>query len=175
MPNASATCACYSFCTLRDASHYLRLVPDTLHGPDSPWLGYLRGIYGDRFSPPAMGEKVVELERLQLLYTHGLPVARCAPAHGMHVAPATIPQLPRRVDPICAQSECAAWYPRHGTVVERPKLRGIEPYFVRSTLDVVAVRWWWRAPPVFAPSNDWIEVFRWRRPREGQRQCMRSD
>lgn len=172
--NASATnataCACYSFCTLHDAQHSLKLVPITL-GPDSPWLVYLRGVYGDSFSPPAAGEKVVELERLQLLYTRGLPVARCAPAHGTHVAPATIPQLPRRVDPICAPSECAAWYPPGGTPVERPPMRGIEPYFMRATLDVVAVRWWWRAPPVFASSNAWFEVFRWRRPLEGQRQC----
>ena len=128
-----APCACFSFCTLHDATHALRLVPDALH-PASPWEHYLRGVYGERWVA-RYGEPLDELRRLQLVYTRGIPATRCAPASGSRVARATIPILPRRVDEFCPFAHCVrtGWYPPNGTRVgSRPALRGIEPYFVAA-------------------------------------------
>lgn len=175
----NSTCACYSFCTLHDAVLYVRLIPDALHGSSSPWLAYLRGVYGSAFTA-RLDAPLDELVRLQLLYTRGVPIARCAPLHGTRVAHATIPTLPRRVDAMCDKQRCAAWYPPEGRpAARRPSLRGIEPYFGLASVgaspyEVVAFRWWWRDSPTFAPSGARIEVFRWKRRGEGERGCAVS-
>ena len=177
-PNASTSsysskrCGCFSFCNLRDASTFLRLVPDTLpeHGK-SPWAHYLRGVYGARWRPPPAGERVEELHRLQLLYARGLPISRCtASGAGLHASHASIRDLSARLDPMCNKSACQQWY-ADPPVTSRPPMRGVEVYFRRdATLENFAYRWWWRdhSSP-FVAAGAWAEVYRWKRPMEGKR------
>jgi hypothetical protein len=171
--NASSIgCVCFSFCTLADASRSLRLIPDRLPSNSSPWVGYLRGVYGPRWTAPPANERVHELAELQLLYAHGLPIARCTlPAHPRHT---TVPELPVRIDALCAagHARCDGWHART-PVTSRPPLRNLEPYFQRSAsgqIENLAFRWWWRAAATrsFVPSFAWVEVYRWARKMEGE-------
>lgn len=154
-----APCACWSFCTVSDASRYLRLVPTHLH-EDSPWRSYLTTVYGERLVLPANDSIEVDvMARLQFLYTSGLPVARCTAGRGT------------RESPICERRACVEWYPSGKDQAQRQAVRGVEPYYVRrnsSALEILAFRWYWKDPS-FVPSNTWIEVFRWKAAGEGER------
>ena len=80
-PRGEMVCACFSFCTLREATSSLKLVPNTLHA-NSPWLGYLRSVYGQDFAVES-GVVVDEfLHTHQCARTHRNPLrsAGCAPS-----------------------------------------------------------------------------------------------
>ena len=73
---ASTSCACFSFCTVHEATASLARIPTTLYAA-SPWLKYLRRVYGSSYEMVEGGAIVDELDRLQFIYARGLPIARC--------------------------------------------------------------------------------------------------
>ena len=175
MLSALPSCACFSFCSVADAAASLRSIPERLTSA-SPWIAYLRGVYGENWQPPAPGKRVEELHHLQLLYAHGLPIANCTSSSQSWPSTrlrSSIRDLSKRVDPLCApdESRCKLWRASE-PVTTRPAVRGVEVYFHRQHphLQNIAFRWWWRdASRSFAPASTWAEVFRWNREMEGRR------
>ena len=77
-------CNCFSTCTISDANHFLGLIPRVVSSASSPWVSYLRSVYGSE--PPLP----FELSKLRFWYhrstrwqrLHGdsleWPMAACA-------------------------------------------------------------------------------------------------
>ncbi len=147
---AQHRCACFSFCSLRGTREALTHIPTRLPR-DSPWAAYLASVYGSKFLLPPEGQPVPELERLQFVYAHGVPVANCS--HG------------KKASQLCDRRTCAAWYSLE--LVQRPRVQGVEPYFGRGG-SIFAFRWFW-SEPSFVPDHTWLEVFRWKRSGEGHK------
>ena len=140
----------------------LARLPERL-GPGSPWAGYLRAVYGK--TPPTG----FPLGRLELLYSNLLPLPRdrslqhwqrhhCTIAHGS--GPTHAPHL---AEP-CAESECAAWFPRPApTAADVGRQVAYRPFRkFPSAPRLGAALMLQQSGPLRSPtpSGSWIEVVR---------------
>lgn len=104
-PRWPADCTCFSMCGMHDVSDFVCRIPAFV-GSDSPWMGYLEQVYGERPEAP------FPLHELNFFYHRDVtwpasvewPMASCVRLHTQH-KPVPDPTVKK-----CSVEQCSRWY-----------------------------------------------------------------
>ena len=176
------TCAAMdvNVCNASGLATLLARMPERL-GPDSPWAGYLRAVYGGK-APAGF-----PLGRLELLYSNLLPLPcdqslqRWQRGHCRGHASGSARSA--HVRQPCADSECAAWFPRPApTAADVARRVAYQPFrnFPPASQRLGAALMLQTSGPLRSPvpSSTWLQVIRhWpidTVPRISNKNCRRG-
>eukprot|EP00966_Prymnesium_polylepis_P265674 6137519-Prymnesium_polylepis.1 len=90
-------CECFSLCGAGEATNVFMRLPIVHADRHSPWLPYLRAVYGELPTLP------LDLSKFEILWPHLLPTAM-SQCHRFHIAPHGDFPLPR-----CPAAQCKGW------------------------------------------------------------------
>ena len=172
IPANGSQCFCFSTCTLEDANAFLNLLPTWIEDSSSPWLPYLRAVYGDVPLP-------FDFSRLHFFYHNDdlwrkkfsveWPMAPCPVnmkrftfSHSFDITKNESYAYNR-----CSEEVCRRWRPSAARKHGRPQAASEVLHFSGETRGIsTASMLYSRFGGTFSlgrstfPSNSWMEVIR---------------